>query len=95
MRISGKIDVRFEFSDGNHFIDVGMVEDYHIHSLELTLLDSFCSWMIFQGKHGAIKIVIFPDHKWRDEWYKSLTSHPKILLEGGRGYFKSKKKEET
>ncbi len=93
MRISGRIDVRFEFSDGRHFIDVGMVEKYHIHSLELTLLDSFCCWMIFKDEHGATKMVVFPEDKWGDEWYESLKKKPKILLRGGRGYFKSKEKK--
>lgn len=93
MRISGAIDLRLEFSDGSHFIDVGMVEGYHIHSLELTFLNSFCSWMIFKDKYGAIKIVIFPNDEWREEWYESLKKKPKILLKGGRGYIESKKKE--
>jgi len=93
MRISGRIDLRLEFSDGKHFIDVGMVKNYHIHSLELTLLDSFCCWMIFKDEHGATKIVIFPDDKWRSEWYESFKEKPIILLAGGRGYFKSKEKE--
>jgi len=95
MIIKGAIDIRLEFSDGKHFIDVGMVEGYHIHSLELTFLDSFCSWMIYKDKYSAIKIVIFPDDKWREEWYNSLTFQPKILLKGGRGYLKSKQKEKT
>ena len=95
MIIKGAIDIRIEFSDGSHFIDVGMVENYHIHSLELTFLDSFCSWLIFRDTHGAVKMVIFPTDKWRKEWYKSLTFQPKILLKGGRGYLKSKQKEKT
>lgn len=90
MRISGEIDIRFEFSDGNHFIDVGMVGGYHIHSLELTFLDSFCSWVMFKDKHGATKMAIFPTDEWREEWLKSLKEKPKILRKGGRGYYKSK-----
>ncbi len=93
MRIKGAIDLRLEFSDGNHFIDVGMVKEYHIHSLELTLLDSFCCWMIFRDEHRATKIVIFPDVKWRDEWYESFKKKPEILLKGGWGYFKSKEEK--
>ena len=95
MRISGDIDLRLLFSDGNHFIDIGMVKEYHVHSLELTLWDSFCSWMIFKDKYGAIKIVIFPDDEWKDEWFKSLKKKPKVLLEGGRGYLKSAKEKKS
>lgn len=82
MKISGAIDLRLEFSDGHHFIDVGMVDGYKIHSLELKLVDSFCSWLIYKDENGYFKIVVFPKKEWRDEWYESLKIKPKILLEG-------------
>lgn len=82
MNISGEIDLRLEFSDGSHFIDVGMVNNYKLHSFELTLIDSFCSWLIYKNEHGYIKIAVFPTKEWRDEWWEALKIKPKILLEG-------------
>ncbi len=82
MIISGAIDLRLEFSDGHHFIDVGMVDNYKIHSLELRLLDTFCSWLIYKDENNYLKIAVFPTKEWREEWYESLKVKPKILLKG-------------
>jgi len=80
MRIKGNLDLRIEFSDGNHFIDVGEVKNYSAHSALLTLIDMFCSWVIFKDENDYTKIAIFPADEWREEWLKSLESLPYILL---------------
>ena len=92
MRILGHIDFRIEFSDGNHFIDVGMVRGSYNHSIELTLIDSFCYWAIYKDEHGHKKMVIFPNEEWFKDWLRPLKKKPKFLLKGGRGFLPSDKK---